>query len=575
MAQSPTPPTIHLVFDALTRNLLPDPLLPCLASTLNLYAHLILFSRQLSDDAEQILNIHNQLLIENESRGVQDGEALVGERGCLTEVEGLRVSEVKRRSVEKMFRLSVEIRKHHIARLLSTKGALLSRAHTLIDHYFPDYSLEKKSYKQHAHLHISSMTKPEAKVVAEGREQVLSWVEDAEAVLAADDYERPLRYDIFIPDQFKASVHAKALAESMCAEAERIIRDAEDIQAILANDGSWDSQAYEAELKNRGKKKGDVEKKKEKARRRHTLPARSVNRSPAPESTRNPTPSPPRDILPPAIPLTPPPARHRARESLPLPELHRVHDRGPSPDPTPAHVKSLPRRSFSTGKKTSLRGSSISRVVTQVEAQETPSHAALPRRESGPPRPPINWKVNRERFSHMSSDSEDSSGEKEVAASINPTTSRTTEKASVLQTIESPRFVPSSPPRRVSSSPVPPPTKPAARTIAVKAAAGSSRLSHSNAVAGPSRIPASSLPATANGRAYEPRVSDGHKTAKERDLATPSGTASKAEGSQRANDAEASSKKRVRQSYGFAGPDFTAPVGQERPKKKAKPRATG
>ncbi|WVQ73700.1 hypothetical protein IAR50_003280 [Cryptococcus sp. DSM 104548] len=571
MAHAPTPPSIHLLVEVLARNLLPDPLLPCLASTLNLYAHLILFSRQLSDDAEQILSLHNSLLKDNESSGVRDVEALVGERGCLTEVEGPRVNDVKRRSVEKMFRLSVEIRKHHIARLLSTRGALLSRAHTLIDHYFPEFSVEEKSYKQHPHLHISSMTRPEAKMIADIRKQVLSWVVDAEKVLAADDFERPLRYDIFIPGQFKASVHAKALAESMCVEARRVIRDAEDIQAILANDGSWDWQAYAAELENRGKMKEQERKRKEKVRRRHTFPAQLASHLPAPASSRGSTVSPFTEASPPAVPLTPPPARHRARESLPQSQagLHGLFERGPSPEPTPDHVNSLPRLSFSTGKRKSLGGpSSISRSAAQVKTQETPSHAALLRHGSGPP---INWKVKRERFSYKSSDNEDSGSEKEVVASIVPT-----KKASpAREHIRSPRFVPSSTPPREFSSPMPPPTRPPAKTVPAKAAAGSSRLAQAGAVAGPSRIPASSLPVAASGKANKPETSERHQSPKKQDVFTPSGPASKRKELPASGSAGASSKKRVRQSYGLEGPDFTAPVSELRLKKKAKPRATG
>ncbi|WVO13327.1 hypothetical protein L204_100941 [Cryptococcus depauperatus] len=243
-------PSLELLLESLRAHLQPTPIKALLPSCLNIFAHLLLFSRQLASDASNVLETQREWDRYAEQKGSnrKDNRA----ESMLDEMERMRIQKVANassRREEIMVGLSIEMRKHHIAHLLANLKSDPLIIRPTLDLYFPP-RLETIETSKNAELFISSMTEREVRLLREERLRLEEWQDDAEQMFKAK--ELPLRYEAYFSDGINSTQHGNWLGRSMVVLAEHIVQDAHDIHAIIANDGTWDKDDWYINTKIRG-----------------------------------------------------------------------------------------------------------------------------------------------------------------------------------------------------------------------------------------------------------------------------------------------------------------------------------
>nr|ODO02393.1 hypothetical protein L204_01127 [Cryptococcus depauperatus CBS 7855] len=343
-------PSLELLLESLRAHLQPTPIKALLPSCLNIFAHLLLFSRQLASDASNVLETQREWDRYAEQKGSnrKDNRA----ESMLDEMERMRIQKVANassRREEIMVGLSIEMRKHHIAHLLANLKSDPLIIRPTLDLYFPP-RLETIETSKNAELFISSMTEREVRLLREERLRLEEWQDDAEQMFKAK--ELPLRYEAYFSDGINSTQHGNWLGRSMVVLAEHIVQDAHDIHAIIANDGTWDKDDWYINTKIRGNRDDIMLKEIEEKSKICTVNNYRLSLSPSGyKRSKSKRPRQPLVGLPIAL-----------RESL-------------SPDPV--HVRSLPRLAFTNGSNKRLKTG----VYVKEEMQDTLLAEAIQRKK--------------------------------------------------------------------------------------------------------------------------------------------------------------------------------------------------
>ncbi|WVQ83619.1 hypothetical protein IAT38_005760 [Cryptococcus sp. DSM 104549] len=248
---SPSAP-IPSIISALEAHLLPTPSWPLLTSALSLFAHIQQFAAQLQSDAHRALGTQRERREEMGKLGVEEEVQIA--RGLLDERGERRVKAVSEREGEVMFKASLELRKHHVAAIL-TSGIQFSaqRTQQLIDAYFPDLSIDDEtSWTSSPHRFIRCMSRAQAKELMKYRRTVMGWYDDAKQT--AEDGQPPMRWkDLYHGRKDRGKAQLAQLIADIMREAREVWADAGDFRAIVLNDGSYDHEAWEREMELRRK----------------------------------------------------------------------------------------------------------------------------------------------------------------------------------------------------------------------------------------------------------------------------------------------------------------------------------
>ncbi|WVN85704.1 uncharacterized protein L203_100854 [Cryptococcus depauperatus CBS 7841] len=219
-------PSLELLLESLRAHLQPTPIKALLPSCLNIFAHLLLFSRQLASDASDVLETQREWDRYAEQKG--SNRKVNRAESMLDEMERMRIQKVANassRREEIMVGLSIEMRKHHIAHLLANLKSDPLIIRPTLDLYFPP-RLETMETSKNAELFISSMTEREVRLLHEERLRLEEWQDDAEQMFKAK--ELPLRYEAYFSDGINSTQHGNWLGRSMVVLAEHIVQDAHD-----------------------------------------------------------------------------------------------------------------------------------------------------------------------------------------------------------------------------------------------------------------------------------------------------------------------------------------------------------
>ncbi|WVF67160.1 hypothetical protein IAT40_001906 [Kwoniella sp. CBS 6097] len=244
VSSSSLSPSPALIIQALKAQLLPTPLYPQLASSLQLLAHLHLLRCKIHKEAMAVLKLHRRLRKKLDELGYGDRHKVV--LGILNQVEGEEVQvihntyEAKMRNGETLLALSLDLRKFYIAKLLSTPKMPIEKVKWMVDSYLPD--IAGVNIVAHKTLYIRCMTSKEPGIYERYRGTVLDWCAKAEEH-AKNKTAAPLEWTTLYPtDKHKddSTTRQERLVDDILRAAQQIADDVQTLEQIFihANPGN-------------------------------------------------------------------------------------------------------------------------------------------------------------------------------------------------------------------------------------------------------------------------------------------------------------------------------------------------
>ncbi|KAK8861530.1 hypothetical protein IAR55_002352 [Kwoniella newhampshirensis] len=238
-----------LLLEALRAHLLPSPIFPRLQSALEIYAHFQILSRQLRSEAHRAVMIQEEMLQELDAAGYDPIEQV--RRGTLNEYDGQIIGNIgKRDGDDMMFGFSLEFRKYYFAFLLSSPTLTPKTAHdvrNVIDTYLPDLA-QSSIASTPVPLFISCMTSSQAEILGLYRQTVLGWYDRAQESLARGECSLP--FETFYSGQKGRGQRKRdTLVHNLIKEAEKVVRDVEQMRNVFENQEDTEVKEEEEEEK--------------------------------------------------------------------------------------------------------------------------------------------------------------------------------------------------------------------------------------------------------------------------------------------------------------------------------------